>query len=155
MLEARYPLIPEPVERNWLERNPRWKIPLGLLLILLLGSVFSTPGLLVSQREIQSSGAFQDALARAQASPEVTEALGPSWKPGVWTWGRFKSGDDYGFAQLSIPVSGPKESGKILVCARKVGNRWILQSLCLTISNRRTLDLLLAESPSLAPQLQQ
>jgi hypothetical protein len=143
MLKSKYPLVSPPIERSWIERHPRWKIPLGAVLILLFGVVCSVPGLFIAQRTIQNSGAYVEALAMAEAEPEATNLLGDGWKPGVWTWGHFKSGPGLGYADLSIPVSGPKGSGAIEIVARKNGDRWFLRKVCLVVpAVHQTVDLM-------------
>lgn len=133
MLKSKYPLVSSPIQRSWIERHPRWKIPLGAVLILLFGVVCSVPGLFIAQRTIQHSGAYVEALVMAQAEPEVTNLLGDGWKPGLWTWGHFKSGTSSGYADLSIPVSGPRRSGTIEVVARKNDDQWFLRRVCLVV----------------------
>jgi len=70
-----YPLHPQPMNKSWLERNPRWKIPLGALILLLLMAIGGIPGLM-TVLSIRDSDVVQQCLARAAANPQIHDDIG-------------------------------------------------------------------------------
>jgi hypothetical protein len=68
---------------------------------------------------IKSSDAFQTALKRTQASPEVQAALGTPIKEGFMMSGSISTNNGVGTADFSFPVSGPKGEGTVSAKASK------------------------------------
>ena len=60
-----YPLHPEPMQKNWLEPHPRWKIPLGCLTLIFRIGVFVTVLLTIITTAFHSSDVYKHAMAKA------------------------------------------------------------------------------------------
>jgi hypothetical protein len=123
---------------NWWGRNWKWVVPIlicggGLPLLALL-----YVGLL------KDSEPCQYALARAKADLRVQAALGEPIREGFLVSGTLKgAAAEGGQANLSIPVSGPKGSGAILVVAARSGGRWHYSAIELTVASQHvTIDIL-------------
>jgi hypothetical protein len=93
---------------------------------------------------MRSSEPFQEALARAQASPEVTSALGEPIEVGFWLSGNINSSGSSGHVDLSIPISGPKQSGTIYVVGTKSAGTWRYTKMEIEIPGRPSRVNLLA-----------
>lgn len=99
---------------------------------------------------MKSSDVYKEALARAEASPAVAEALGTPIKAGYFTSGNINVNGPSGNADLSIPISGPKGKGTIYVEAGKSADRWSFSLLEVEIAGtQERIDLL---QPLTAPK---
>jgi hypothetical protein len=83
MLSPPYPIQPEAVRKSWLERNPRWKIPLGALILILLVGIFVVGLLAVILTSFQRSDVYRQAVSRVRESPQVREQLGEPIEAGM------------------------------------------------------------------------
>jgi hypothetical protein len=106
-------------------------VPAGCVFIFLLiagGAVggASSPSWRVS---IKQSGAYTQALAQAQANPQVTGLIGQPVMPGMFVSGNINVNGDSGNADISIPVSGPKGKGKVYAVAKKSAGQWQFETL--------------------------
>jgi hypothetical protein len=143
-----YPLHPEPMKKNWIERNPKWKIPLGCLTLLILVGGFVTGLLTVIVTSFHHSDAYQQAIALASENTQVREQLGQPMKPGWFTSGNISINGSTGDANLVIPISGPRGKGTIRAAAKKSGT-WKFTSLTVTIEGQpEPIDLLSVQAPS-------
>ena len=82
---------------------------------------------------MKSSGAYQDALARAKANPRVIAALGQPIKPGFWVSGNTSAHVGAEEADLTIPISGPKDSGTIYAVSTRSGGQRTYKTLAVEI----------------------
>ncbi len=72
----------------------------------------------------RSEGAVQ-ALKRASDAPAVTAKLGSPIVRGTFASGSYSvNSDGTGRIDLSLPVSGPKGSGTLLVVGSRTANQW-------------------------------
>jgi hypothetical protein len=84
---------------------------------------------------IKSSGAYTQAVQKAQADPRVVAALGAPVEPDWYVMGSVDLVNDGGHAELSIPLQGSKRfggtprTGKLIVVADKAGGVWTLTKL--------------------------
>jgi|ERR1700722_2517682 len=140
-----YPLQPVPIRKGWLEQNPRWKIPLGcLILVLLVGGFIAL--LLTS---FHSSDAYNQAMARAAADPQVRAQVGEPIQPGWLISGQLKVNGSTGSADFSIPVSGPRGKGTIRVVAVKSDGVWRFTTLLVNVEGASApIDLLSVQPPA-------
>ena len=95
-------------------------LAIGGLLMLVLSL---TVGLM------RSSGAYQQAVAAARADETVTETLGTPIEEGFFVAGEIQLTNDSGFANLSIPISGPDGEATIYVEAEKSAGDWSFRAL--------------------------
>jgi hypothetical protein len=82
---------------------------------------------------IRSSGACQEAVARASASPAIVQALGTPLEVGWFVTGTLDPGRS---ADLTIPVTGPHGRARIHVVASKATGTWVFSTL--TVKLRAT-----------------
>ncbi|MCS6841587.1 MAG: cytochrome c oxidase assembly factor 1 family protein [Roseiflexus sp.] len=94
---------------------------------------------------IRTSDVVQGALARAERDPEVAAALGAPLEVGWLPTGsiRFSNGFNSGSgdANLTLPISGPRGSGEMIVEAVRRNGMWRYSRLIVAVGNRR-IDVL-------------
>ncbi len=119
--------------KNWWGRNWKWFVPVGCLSMLLLfvGSVAAI--LTLTFGMMKSSDAYGMAMARAQASPQVRQALGEPFEAGYMVSGRVNVNGAAGDADMAIPLTGPKGSGTLYLVAEKSAGEWIFKKLVLEV----------------------
>jgi hypothetical protein len=126
------PLSPIPAG-SWWHRNWKWVVPLsccsavGLFvggIALIIAAAFGT---------MRSSGACQEAVARAAATPAVVQALGSPIEIGWFVTGTLDPGRR---AEITIPVSGSRGQARIDVVASKADGKWAFSTL--TVKLRAT-----------------
>ena len=98
-----------------------------ILIVLLVGGVVGFVGLLF--HTLRSSGAYTQAMARAQADPRVAQALGAPVVPDWYLLGSVNLVNDGGHADLLIPLRGQSHSGRLHVVADKTAGVWTLDTL--------------------------
>lgn len=131
---------------NWLARNWKWAVGLGVLGAVLLLALFVGGILLVVETSFQHSGFYTEALARARANPQVIEKLGQPLQAGWLASGSVNTTGPSGSADVSIPISGPKGKGTIYVVAKKSVGEWKFETLQVDISGEESrIDLLKVE----------
>jgi Cytochrome oxidase complex assembly protein 1 len=111
------PVVPR---KGWFARNWKWFVPALLIIFLglpvaILGSVFAA---------IRSSDAAKESLLRAQSNPLLIQELGTPIEEGWLVGGSINVSGTSGDADLAVPISGPKASGKIYVTAHKSAGVW-------------------------------
>lgn len=116
-------------EKNWLERNWKWLVPVSLsgALALFAGVIFAFLFFIMSV--VKSSDPFTLAMKTARAHPAVTTALGAPIKEGFFVSGTVSTSGPSGKAELSIPLSGPNGSATLYVKARKSVGQWVFSQL--------------------------
>ena len=130
-------------QRGWFGRNWIWALPVGCFSMAAL-SVFCCFGLVFSIFGfIKSSDIYKDAIARAQAEPKVTQALGAPVKEGLFVTGSLKLQNTDGTADLTIPISGPNGKATIYVNAVKSNGVWTYSKLLVVVTGtNEQIDLL-------------
>src|SRR5215213_4023429 len=107
----------QPQQKGCLGRNWKWMLPVGCL-GLIIGVVALVGGIIfVAMSAMKSSDVYQGALKAAQAHPAAIERLGEPIEDGWLVTGNVNVSASGGNANLEIPVSGPKNSGKLYVRA--------------------------------------
>jgi hypothetical protein len=143
-----YPLRPEPMRRGWLEQHPRWKVPAGCLILILLIAGFATVVLTAITTSFHNSEVYKQATAKATENSQVRAALG---EPIQFAWivsGQLNVNGSTGSANLAIPISGPKSRGTIHAVAYKSGGVWRFTQLDVSVAgNTASIDLLSAQPP--------
>jgi len=143
-----YPLHPEPMKRNWLERRPLWKIPLGCLTLLFLIALFGLIVLTIITASFRSSDVYRRALAQAAESPQVRDLMGEPIRAAWLVSGDLHVSGSTGNANLSIPISGPRGKGVIRAVASKSGGVWRFTYLQVTVEGQsESIDLLSVQPP--------
>ncbi len=131
-----------PQQKGCLGRNWKWMLPVGCL-GLILGGVALVGGIFfVAMSAMKSSDVYQGALKAAQAHPAAIERLGEPIKDGWLVTGNVNVNAGGGSANLEIPVSGPKNSGKLYVRAVSPDGTWMYERLDLAVAGSETVSLL-------------
>ncbi len=121
-------LQPQPPQ-GWFSRH--WKAVVGFgclgLIILVLALVAGIFFLVMGG--IRSSDVYQQALAKANANPQVVVSLGQPIQPGWMLSGSLNVSGPGGDADLAIPISGPKGKGTLYVVAKKSAGAWTFSRL--------------------------
>jgi len=132
----------QPQQKGCLGRNWKWMLPVGCL-GLILGVVALVGGIVfVAMSAMKSSDVYQGALKAAQAHPAAIERLGEPIKDGWLVTGNVNVNAGGGSASLDIPVSGPKNSGKLYVRAVSPDGEWMYERLDLAVEGGETVSLL-------------
>jgi hypothetical protein len=140
------PQIPTAPRPDWLSRNWKWVVSVGLLTILFVIAAFVGSIFLVLETSFQHSNCYKQALVRARSSPQVLERIGQPLVPGWLTSGSINISGPSGSADISIPISGPKGKGTIYVVAKKSAGEWSFQRLEVQAEGDETrIDLLKPE----------
>ena len=133
--QAELSLFPiQPVARRtetWWTRN--WIWVLSLLLCLFAGLVvyFTTVVSLSAAMTIRSSGALNAAIATAGEMSPVTDRLGNPISLNGFPEGIVSFKETEGFADIRIPIEGPKGQAKLLAIGEKKNGRWNFTSMSL------------------------
>ena len=139
------PTLPTP-PRNWFDRNWKWAVPAGILILALVLGGFVASILFVVETSFQHSGFYSEALTRARANPQVVDKIGRPIAAGWLASGSVNVSGSSGKADLSIPVSGPKGKGTIYVVANKSASVWTFETLQVGIDGEaERIDLLAPE----------
>lgn len=118
----------------------RIKIGLG---VVAAAVVFVSLLLTVVEGSLKSSEIYQMSVARAQAAKPVMDHIGYPLRQGFFVSGSLnESLGGAGNAALSIPVSGPKGSGRLYVEAKRIAGQWNFETFRLEVGQRSQFDLL-------------
>jgi hypothetical protein len=138
-----YSLIPQPMQKSWIERHPGAKIALGILTLLLLGVLFVGILMTIITTSMRSSDAYKDALASATENSEVRAAIGEPIKPAWLIAGEIKVSGSAGYANLTIPITGSHGQGVIHAVAAKSEGVWRFSFLAVHVQGHTAdIDLL-------------
>lgn len=107
-------------------------VVLGGFVAFILSIVFAS---------MRSAEPYATSVERAQRDPRVIAALGAPVKPGLFVTGKIQVQNRDGYADLGIPISGPKQKGRITVVATKNAGRWSYQEMLVTPDSGTAIDL--------------
>lgn len=116
-------------EKNWLERNWKWLLPVSLLTVAILfaGVIFAFVFFIMGV--MKSSDAFAMAMNTARTNRELVAVLGSPIEEGWYVGGNVSTSGGSGKADLSIPISGPKGKATLYVRASKTAGQWRFDQL--------------------------
>lgn len=120
---------PMPQSRTWLQRNTKWIVLIAVLLGLMFLALFIAAILLLVTTTMRSSDVYKEAMARAQADPQVIAMVGSPVEPGFFTSGSINVENRSGDADLQIPIHGPKGEATLEVVARKRDGVWTYEKM--------------------------
>lgn len=114
----------------------------GCLGLVVLCAAFSVGIYFFAMNVIQKTDVYADAFKRVQNSTEVQGALGTPIATG-WTFsGSVNYSNDIGNANFTVPVTGPKGEGTLVVKAHKPsGTAWHYAVLEVQLPDGRKVDL--------------
>src|SRR5687767_11579148 len=104
-----------PERKGWFGRNWKWFVPAGCLSVIVIAGAIVAAIVYFAFGAMKSSYAYQEAMTRTRANADAIRELGEPIESGWMISGSIKLNDSSGKADLSIPVSGPKKSGKVYV----------------------------------------
>jgi len=119
---------------------------IGCAGITLLFVGFATVIFLGMLGMMRSSEPYQVAVDKAKNSKLAQQALGTPIEAGKFPSGSFSTEGTFKKAELSIPVSGPKAKGRIMVRGEKSGKDWVYHRMVLVVGDDESEIDLLAES---------
>jgi hypothetical protein len=122
-----------PEQKGWFGRNWKWFVPTGCLSLIALAGAIVVAVVYLAFGTIKSSYPYQEAMTRTRANADAVRALGEPIEAGWLISGNINVNNSSGSADLSIPVSGPKKSGKVYVVATKRMGSWSLSALELEV----------------------
>jgi len=91
---------------------------------------------------LRGSDVVQEALVRAERDFRVTDALGAPLEPGWWVTGSLNTGNGSGSADLTLPISGPRGSGRMIIRAFRQGGEWEYTRLEVELDGGGRINLL-------------
>jgi hypothetical protein len=145
-----YPIVPGPFERGWFDRHPAWKIPIaGFLLIFLVG-MFCGGVFVLVESSFHHSEVFAQAMARAGEDMQVRNQMGTPLTAEWLICGNLHFRGSSGYADLSIPITGSRQKGRIRAVAVKNAGTWRFKQLVVNVEGQmESIDLLAAEPASM------
>jgi hypothetical protein len=143
-----YPLHPKPMQKNWLDQHPRWKIPLGFVTLIFLMAVFVAVLLTIVTMSLHRSDVYKQAMAKTTEDLQVREQIGEPVQSAWIISGQLQVNGSSGDANLSIPISGPRGKGLIRAVAHKTGGVWRFRYLQVSVEGQPgNIDLLSVQPP--------
>jgi Cytochrome oxidase complex assembly protein 1 len=142
--------VPRP--RTWFGRNWKWFAPLLAVATLLVLGLFIVGSWEMAESFIRSSEPYRTALQRAQDSPLVAIEIGLPFRERWYGDENIQMSGDSGYAELSIPITGPNGKGRIVADARERHGIWMYRTLEVDVDGQDTpIPLLTPEITALAP----
>ncbi|MBL4892223.1 MAG: hypothetical protein JKX91_10450 [Rhizobiaceae bacterium] len=118
---------------HWNGRASR-PIRYWVILAIILGiSVIVGLALYGAPNWLKSNPALNLSMAELRSNNQVISALGKPIERGWGMSGQFKFNEPDSFANMFIPVSGPKGRGMVISRSVKVSGKWVLVLLILRI----------------------
>ncbi|MGH9774565.1 MAG: cytochrome c oxidase assembly factor Coa1 family protein [Candidatus Acidiferrales bacterium] len=134
---SNFPTAYSPQSPNtWFRRNWRWFIPTVIGGLILCAMMFAFVVLWLVSSMFRSSYPYQFAVQRARESSEVAERVGSPLHVGWFISGQINLSGPGGNASLSIPITGARGHGDIIVEAKKSANRWTFETLEVDVAGR-------------------
>jgi hypothetical protein len=120
--------------RSWWQRN--WKWAVGCLTILALVAVLMASIALFVFTMFRHTDVFREAIARAEANPQVRTELGEPIREGWWVMGQVRITGPSGRANLAISLKGSRKDGTLYAVARKSAGIWKYDTLEVAVEGR-------------------
>lgn len=118
---------------SWWDRNWKWFLPTLVIAIMVISVGFIATLVYLVFGFIKKSEPYQAGLALARENPALIEAIGEPLEPGWFSTGNIHYSGTVGYADISIPIKGPKGSATVYVEAvRKLGN-WEIKRAAVNI----------------------
>ncbi|MCH6485092.1 cytochrome c oxidase assembly factor 1 family protein [Pseudoxanthomonas sp. LH2527] len=130
-----------PAQPGWWQRNWKWCVPVLGALLLAMFVALALGGVALLLGAIKSSGAYQQALTRAQSDPAVIAALGEPIRAGWFVQGNISTSGASGEADLAIPLDGPRADGTLYVVAEKRAGEWRYETLAVNVDGGERIVL--------------
>lgn len=142
-MDSPTPSNPQPPRPHWWGRNWKWFVPTGCLGMVLLAAAFGFFIVSIVFGAMKSSDAYKSALAKAKADPRVANALGSPITDGFFVGGQTNVNGTSGYADMNVPISGPKGKGTIYFVASKFAGKWTFSKLMVEVADTgQRIDLI-------------
>ncbi len=112
-------------------KGPRWVVALLLAVATLLAGCGTVISLALGKPALKSSAVYSEAMTRARSSPQVLEELGQPLNEDWPVRGEIRRVAAGGYAEMAIPISGPKGTGQLSVIGNLVSGSWKISRLVL------------------------
>lgn len=145
------PAFPAPQRRkSWLNN---WKIlvPASVLVIALCLGLFVFGLLSIIFSVFRNSYPYKTAVQSANQSAEVAVEIGTPIHVGWLISGNINYKNSDGDANLSLPISGAKGRGHIIVVGKKRAGQWSFQTFEVNVDGQSTPIELSSPAPAPAP----
>ena len=131
-------------KKSWFSRNWPWVVPVsGCLTIIILFIVFLGSVIFGVSEIMTNSDPYNDAFARAQQDEYVLSILGEPIEKNGLMQGEISFKNSTGYANIVVPIKGPKGEAKIYVEGTKKSENWSYQEMYLIINEtNEQIDLL-------------
>jgi hypothetical protein len=131
---------PAPLRSRW-QRN--WKWVVSILALFFAGSI-----VLFVLTLLRHTDVVQEALARAEANPQVRTELGEPVREGWWVSGHVRTSGSSGNAALAIPLKGSRKNGTLHAVAHRSAGIWKYDTLEVAVEGSPgRISLLVGEAP--------
>jgi hypothetical protein len=118
-------------QKSWFARNWPWVVPAGGCLVVICVFFFFVGSMFFGLTSmLKESGPYQTAVELASENDEVIQLLGEPLEMGTMMKGNINYNNGDGKVHFSIPISGSKSSGDVLVIGTKTGDAdWVYETL--------------------------
>jgi|SRR5271156_1653482 len=134
--------------RTWFERNWKWFVPLLVFAGLLVLSAFVGVIYVSVTTMFRSSYPYDLAVKRAADSPAVSERIGTPFRVGWVISGSLNYRNADGDVDMSIPISGNRGKGRILVSGKKRDGQWTFDTFEVDVEGGEPIPLQQPEPPA-------
>lgn len=133
---------------NWWQRNWKWFLPTGCLVVTLLVAAFVAAIFWFVFTLLKHSEVYAHALQAARASEAVRTEIGSPIEEAWYATGSVQESGPSGSAELAIPVSGPRGGGTVYVEASKSTGLWTYSKLVFEADqDKKRIDLAAPAAP--------
>ena len=119
----------------------KWGL-IGCGVVIVLIAAFCAVVAVFAFGAMKRSNVYKGAVERAQNDPRVKAVLGEPVETGWWVSGSVNISNGNGNAELTIPLSGPKASGKLHAIATIENGDWKYEQLSMKPERGDRIDLL-------------
>jgi len=130
--------------KNWFGRNWKWAVPTGgclFIIILIVG--FAGTLFFGLTKMFKESQPYEDSMATLLKNELVIEKLGEPIEENGMINGNFSFENSDGFADIKVPVKGPKGEAILHVTGTKKNDVWTYEVMTVTIKDtNEEIDLL-------------
>ncbi|UXN04586.1 MULTISPECIES: cytochrome c oxidase assembly factor Coa1 family protein [unclassified Bartonella] len=110
---------------GWWAKNKGWFLPLSIILGCIGGFVLVICVVIYFVvGAVKKSEPYMLGLQTAQKNSEIIALIGEPIEPGFFVGGNMPTPNEQGMIDMSIPLSGPKGSGVVLIVGAKQGTEW-------------------------------
>ena len=131
-------------QKSWFARNWGWAVPVGGCLTIIVLFVVFVGSLLFGVSElITESVPYQDAIKKVNEDEYVINILGEPIETDGMMNGNLSYKNSTGFADISIPIKGPKGEAELYLVGTKENDQWTYTEMYVIVEETdEQIDLL-------------